>query len=74
MEENISAATVEVDPVKIQIAERKIYDWIFENSTSASLYTHDGIWPIGARLDPDWQPTDFSEVRTAVAFEYTKHR
>ena len=74
MEEAVSAATVEVDPVKIQQAEREIYDWVFDNSFAASLYTHDGIWPIGPRLDPDWQPTDYSEVRTAVAFEYTKHR
>jgi peptide/nickel transport system substrate-binding protein len=74
MEENVSAATVEVDPIKIQQAERDIYDWIFDNSFAASLYTHDGIWPIGARLDPDWQPTDYTEVRTAVAFEYAKHR
>ena len=74
LEENISAATVEVDPVKIQQAERDIYDWIWENSTSSSLYTHDGIWPIGIQLDPKWDPTDFSEVRTAVAFDYAKHR
>ena len=74
LEENISAATVEVDPEKIKLAEREIYDWIFDNSMAASLYTHDGIWPVGSRLDPDWGPTDYSEVRTATSFEYTKHR
>ncbi len=74
MEEKVSAATVEVDPVKIQAAEREIYDWVFENSFAASLYTHDGVWPVGPRLDPDFGPTDFSEVRTAVGFEFTKHR
>ena len=75
MEENISAATVEVDPVKIAQMERDIYDWIWENSTSSSLYTHDGVWPIGARLDPDsLKPTDFSEVRTAVGFEFAQER
>ncbi|HCP24189.1 MAG TPA: hypothetical protein DIT90_08735 [Dehalococcoidia bacterium] len=72
MEENIGATSVEVDPVKIQEGERKIYDWIWENSTSSSLYVHDGIWPIGPRLDPDWSPLDWSEVRTASAFEYAK--
>ena len=72
LEENVSAATVEVDPVKIQQAERDIYDWIFDNSTSSSLYVHDGIWPIGPRLDPNWKPLDWSEVRTASAFEYAK--
>ena len=72
MEENIGATSVEVDPVKIQEGERKIYDWIWENSTSSSLYVHDGIWPIGPRLDPDWTPLDWSEVRTASAFEYAK--
>ena len=75
MEENISAATVEVDPVKIAQMERDIYDWIWENSTSSSLYTHDGVWPIGVRLDPDsLKPTDFSEVRTAVGFEFAQER
>jgi peptide/nickel transport system substrate-binding protein len=74
MEEAVSAASVEVDPAKIKQAEREIYDWVFENSFAASLYTHDGVWQIGARLDPDFGPTDFTEVRTAVGFEFTKHR
>jgi len=72
LEEHVSAATIEVDPIKIQQAEREIYDWIFDNSTSSSLYVHDGIWPIGPRLDPNWKPLDWSEVRTASAFEYAK--
>ncbi|PKB58843.1 MAG: hypothetical protein BZY83_04895 [SAR202 cluster bacterium Casp-Chloro-G2] len=74
MEERVSAASVEVDPAKIRADEREIYDWIFDNSFASSLYVHDGIWPIGPRLDPDFGPTDFSEVRTTVGFEYAKHR
>jgi hypothetical protein len=74
MEENVSAPTVEADPVKIQKAEREIYDWVFDNSFAVSLSTHGGIWLIGPRFDPDWPPTDFNEVRTAVAFKYAKHR
>ena len=74
MEEHISSALVEVDPAETERKVREVYEWIWDNSTSASLYTHDGIWPVGARLDSDWQPTDYSEVRTAVAFEYVKHR
>jgi hypothetical protein len=65
---------VEVDPVKIQEGEREIYDWIFDNSFAASLYVHDGIWPVGARLDTDFGPVDFSEIRTTVGLEYAKHR
>jgi hypothetical protein len=74
MEEHISSALVEVEPAETERKVREVYEWIWDNSTSASLYTHDGIWPVGARLDSDWQPTDYSEVRTAVAFEYVKHR
>ena len=74
MEDHISSALVEVDPEETERKVREVYDWIWDNSTSSSLYTHDGIWPVGERLDADWQPTDYSEVRTAVAFEYVKHR
>ncbi len=73
MEEHVSAATVEVDPVKIQQMEREIYDWVWENSTSSSLYVHDGIWPAGKRISTEgWEPTDWSEVRTAVNWESVK--
>jgi len=74
MEDHISSALVEVDPAETERKVREVYDWIWDNSTSSSIYTHDGIWPVGERLDSDWQPTDYSEVRTAVAFEYVKHR
>jgi len=72
LEEHVTATKLETDPAKIQAGEREIYDWMFDNAIMASTYTHDGIWPVGPRLDPDWQPTDYSEVRTATAFEYTK--
>jgi len=74
IEEHVGATSVEVDPVKIQEGEREIYDWIFDNSFAASLYVHDGIWPVGARLDTDFGPVDFSEIRTTVGLEYAKHR
>jgi len=42
---------------------------------ASALYTHDAVWPIGKRLSIDgWEPTDWSEVRTAVAFEYAQPR
>ncbi|MDA1128849.1 MAG: ABC transporter substrate-binding protein [Chloroflexi bacterium] len=75
LEENVSAASVEVDPVKIQQAEREIYDWIFDNSIASSLYVHDGIWPVGPALDSEgWVALDWSEVRTAHNFESVKPR
>ena len=74
MEEHVTAVKLETDPAKIQAGEREIYDWIFDNAFMASTYTHDGIWPIGPRLEPGWQPTDYSEVRTATAFEYAQPR
>jgi peptide/nickel transport system substrate-binding protein len=74
MEEHISSALVEVDTVKLRKMERDIYDWIFDNAMVSSIYRHDAIWPIGPRLEPGWQPTDYSEVRTATAFEYAQHR
>jgi hypothetical protein len=54
MEEHISSALVEVEPAETERKVREVYEWIWDNSTSASLYTHDGIWPVGARLDSDW--------------------
>lgn len=74
IEEHVSAATIEVNPVRIQDKERQIYDWIFDNSFASALYSHDGVWPIGRRVNPDWRPTDFSEVRIATSFEYAKPR
>jgi len=74
LEEHITQANAEVDPVNIQAREREIYDWMFDNAIMTSLYTHDGIWPIGPRLQPGWQPSDYSEVRTATSFEYANPR
>ena len=74
MEEHVTATKLETDPARIQAGEREIYDWIFDNAFMASTYTHDGIWPVGPRIEPGWQPTDYSEVRTATAFEYAQPR
>ncbi|SVB08923.1 uncharacterized protein METZ01_LOCUS161777, partial [marine metagenome] len=44
------------------------------NSMAASLYVHDGLWPAGPRIDPVWEPTDFSDMKAPSGFEYVKHR
>ncbi|PKB81790.1 MAG: hypothetical protein BZY84_05475, partial [SAR202 cluster bacterium MP-SInd-SRR3963457-G1] len=74
MEEHISAALLQVDPAKLAAQTVEIYDWMYDNVMAFALYNHDGVWPIGARLDPDWTPFGFSEVRTPTGFEYIKHR
>jgi peptide/nickel transport system substrate-binding protein len=74
MEENITDALAEVDPVKLRVKEHDVADWMFKNVMSFALYAHDGVWVVGPRLDPDWTPIDFSEVRTPSGFEYIKHR
>jgi hypothetical protein len=63
-----------VDPVKLRVKETEVADWMFKNVMSFALYAHDGVWVVGPRLDPDWTPIDFSEVRTPSGFEYIKHR
>jgi hypothetical protein len=47
---------------------------MYDNVMSFALYAHDGVWPIGPALDPEWMPWGFSEVRTPTGFEYIKHR
>ena len=74
MEENITDLLAETDPVQVAEKERNVYGWFYDNVMAFALYAHDGIWPVGARLDPDWTPIDFSEVRSPSGFEYIKHR
>ncbi|MDA1272267.1 MAG: ABC transporter substrate-binding protein [Chloroflexi bacterium] len=74
MEENISDALKEVDPVKLAEKEKKIAGWIYDNVMAFALYTHDGVWPIGPRVNPDWKPYDYSETRIANSFEYAMPR
>jgi hypothetical protein len=74
MEEHITAALAEVDPAKLAVKEKEIYGWMYDNVMSFALYAHDGVWPVGPRLDPEWTPFGFSEVRTPSGFEYIKHR
>jgi peptide/nickel transport system substrate-binding protein len=74
MEEHISAALLQVDPVKLAAQTVEVYDWMYDNVMAFALYNHDGVWPIGPALDPDWTPFGFSEVRTPTGFEYIKHR
>ncbi|NQW23091.1 MAG: ABC transporter substrate-binding protein [SAR202 cluster bacterium] len=74
MEENITDALQEVNPVKLREKEIKLAGWMYENVMGFGLYAHDGVWPIGPRVNPDWAPLDYSEVRLATAFEYAKPR
>ena len=74
MEEKISAALQEVDPAKLAVLEKEIYGWFYDNVMSFALYAHDGVWPVGPKLDPDWTPFGFSEVAQPTGFEYIKHK
>ena len=74
MQENITDALQEVDPVKLAQKEREVYGWFYDNVMAFGLYTFDGIWPVGPKLDPDWTPFSFSETRLPNSFEYIKHK
>ena len=74
MEEHISDALLEVDPVKLLVKENEITDWMFKNVMAFAIYSHDAVWPIGSRVDPDWQQYDHSENRIANSFEYAMPR
>ena len=74
MEEHISAALLQVDPVKLAAQTKEIYGWMYDNVMAFALYSFEGLWPIGPALDPEWTPFGFSEVRTPSGFEYIKHR
>ena len=74
MEANITDLLAETDPVLVTEKERTVYGWMYDNAMSSAIYAHDGVWPVGQRLDPNWTPLDFSEVRSPSGFEYIKHR
>ena len=74
MEENITDLLGETNPNLVAEKERNVYGWFYDNVMAFALYAHDGIWPVGIRLDPEWTPIDFSEVRSPSGFEYIKHR
>ena len=74
MEENITDLLGETNPNLVAEKERNVYGWFYDNVMAFALYAHDGIWPVGVRLDPQWTPIDFSEVRSPSGFEYIKHR
>ena len=74
MEEAVNDLLFETNPVLIAEKEHKLYGWMYDNVMAFALYSADGIWPVGKRLDPDWRPIDFSELRTPSGFEYIKHR
>ncbi len=74
MEENITDLLGETNPALVNDKEVKVYGWLYDNVMAFALYAHDGVWPVGERLDPEWTPLDFSEVRLPQSFEYIKHR
>ena len=47
---------------------------MYDNVMAFAIYSVDGIWPVGKRLDHNWRPIDFSEVSSPSGFEYIKHR
>jgi len=74
LDEHIWDTQKQVDQAKIEAGELEVYNWIWDNSMAASLYVHDGLWPAGPRIDPDWRPTDFSDMKAPSGFEFVKHR
>ena len=62
MEENITDLLNETNPVLVGEKERKVYGWFYDNVMAFALYAHDGIWPVGKRLDSEWTPIGYSEV------------
>ena len=74
LNEHIHDTQKQVEQSKIEAGELEVYNWIWENSVASSLYVHDGLWPAGPRIDPDWRPTDFSDMKAPSGFEYVKHR
>ena len=74
LDEMIWRTQGQVDPELVKAGELEIYNWIWENSTSSSLYIHDGLWPAGPNIDPDWRPTDFSDMKAPSGFEFVKHK
>jgi len=60
MEEHITEDLAEVDPAKLAVKEKEIYGWFYDNVMAFALYAHDGAWPVGPALDPDWTPFGFS--------------
>ena len=74
MQENITDLLGETNPVQVTEKERKVYGWMYDNVMAFAIYSVDGIWPVGKRLDHNWRPIDFSEVSSPSGFEYIKHR
>lgn len=74
MEEHITDALQEVDQAKQQAKEFEVAGWMFNNVMSFALYAHDAIWPIGPRLDPDFTPMGFADIRVVHSYEYIKAR
>ena len=74
MQESITDLLGETNPVLVTEKERNVYGWMYDNVMAMAIYSVDGIWPVGKRLDPDWRPIDFSEVSSPSGFEYIKHR
>ena len=74
LDEIFGRAKVQVDPKKIEAGELEFYNFMWENAMAASIYVHEGVWPIGPRLDPNFEPADFADVRTPTNFESVRHR
>ena len=73
IQEHVSAALTEVDPVQLRIKELEVYDFFYDNVMAFGLYAFDGLWPVGPKLDPVWTPISFSNVLKPMGFEYIKH-
>jgi peptide/nickel transport system substrate-binding protein len=74
LDEIFGRAATQVDQAKIEAGELEFYNFMWDNAMASSIYVHDGVWPIGPRLDPNFEPADFADVRTATNFESIRHR
>ena len=74
LQEKVTIASKQVDPIKLAEQEKEVYNWFYDNVMGFGLYAFDGIWPMGPKLDPDFTPFSYSETRLPNSFEYIKHR
>ena len=74
LEENIIDLLGETNPTQLTEKELQVYGWMYDSVIAVGLYSIDGIWPVGKRLDPNWRPIDYSELGTPTGFEYIKRR
>ena len=71
LDDLVSAATSEMDPVERAQREVEIYDFMYDNVMAFGLYSYDAVWPVGPNIEK-WEPDGYGNLLKVSGYQFIR--